>query len=260
MFASACQQTELAAPFAPDKHHISPPVNSSADSRPKALPVFLPLPDLSRSSWAVRRALHSSRVTKSVHCVLGPHGTNIAHAASHWSIRMHVTNKSELRYCCTPEAAIEAARTTRGDVLAVFWTCAVYFQEHLVFFDNPDCLPFFFAEEMPLDEMQLAARPDVVGQATLGQFPAAWRILSHPSPAPLLKSLPCRVMVANSNADAAARCAKGEAEACITTRTARELHRLIHVHTFGSPLMVFFGGITSQGLRLLIDAFHKEAN
>ena len=55
------------------------------------------------------------------------------------------------------------------------------------------------------------------------------------------------VVEASSNANAAERCARGEADACITTEAARDLYDLVAIKVFGSPDMVFFAGITSSG-------------
>lgn len=228
-------------------------------TRPTTLPVFLPTPRTRHTALSIGTTLCSSMIEQIVHCVLGPRGTNIGQAAQKWSHRMGVAEKSKLYFCPTPEASVEAAHEmTCVGSLAIFWTCAVFVRENQIFFDNPHCLPLFFSEEMPLDDMQLAARPGLAYLARSGQIPTTWRILSHPSPAPLVKSLRCRVIEARSNSEAATRCADGEAEACITTETARELYGLRTIHDFGSPLMVFFGGITAQGLDLLDDAYHKE--
>jgi hypothetical protein len=59
------------------------------------------------------------------------------------------------------------------------------------------------------------------------------------------------VIPAKSNADAAIRCSHGEAEACITTETAQRLNGLATLYRFGSPPMVFFGGISSHRIDLL---------
>jgi hypothetical protein len=178
-------------------------------------------------------------------------------AASRWHDEMGVREKADVISCETPEQAVLRARATmaRG-VLAIYWTCAVFVRENKVFFDNPDTLPFVFQQTMRLDDMQLASRPGVAGD--FNSFPAEWRILSHPSPAPLVSGLTCSVINVNSNADAARRCAAGEGEACITTENARKIHGLVKLHSFGSPEMVFFGGICQRGSALLSRAFHES--
>lgn len=216
------------------------------------LPAFPSPNGLPKTPAQLRAALASSGVAAVACFALGPEGTNIAHAARRWIKKMRVGRKAEVLLCNTPEESIEAAEAvTQPGVLAVFWTCAVYYREHEVFFRNPETFPFFTQQVMPLDEMQLATRPELCDQADAGGMTAAWRILSHPSPAPLLAALPCSVTRANSNAEAAVRCRAGEVEACVTTETARALNGLVTLHSFGSPNMVFFGGITRHGAALL---------
>jgi len=199
-------------------------------------------------------ALSSSLVVEVRSYALGPQGTNIERVARRFNHRMNIAHKASIVLCETPEHAVVASRrTTQHGVLAIFWTCAVYFKENELFFRNPDTLPFLFQETFPLDEMQLACRPEIT--RTLEEVPMwKWRVLTHRSPAPLLAPLPCQVLFANSNAEAAVRCRAGEAEACITTETARELYGLVKLHTFGSPPMVFFGGVCQNGAVLLRQA------
>jgi hypothetical protein len=161
---------------------------------------------------------------------------------------MGIVGKSEVVLYDTPELCLSAARSIQEDgVVAVFWTCAVYSRENEFFFGNTDVFPFFFQEDMPLDAMQLATRPDLAGQVN-GKIPIGWKVASHPSPAPLVKGLLGRVLLQNSNAAAARACADGETELCITTESARQIYGLVELHSFGSPNMVFFGGITQHGL------------
>lgn len=224
---------------------------------PFQLPIFSSYRDLPRTATDARRALRSSSIRAVRSYALGPEGTNIIQAAERWHKEMGITTKSHLLPCDTPEQAVLHARaTTERGVLAIYWTCAVFIRENQVFFDNPDTLPFIFQQTMQLDDMQLAARPEVVGGSC---FPAGWRILSHPSPAPLVSSIACSIVNVNSNADAARRCAAGEGDACITTETARRIYGLVTVHSFGSPEMIFFGGICQPGAALLRRAF-VEAN
>jgi len=192
--------------------------------------------------------LRSCKIVKVVCCALGPKGNNIEQASTQWLKRMGVSDKSEVILCDTPEQCLELARSIKGNgVVAVFWTCAVYSRENQFFFGNPDVFPFFFQEEMPLDEMQLAVRPANEPQIlACGGIPAGWRTASHPSPAPLVKGF-SEVVLQNSNAAAARACANSDAELCITTESARKIYELVKVHSFGSPMMVFFGGITQHG-------------
>jgi len=186
--------------------------------------------------------------TKVVCCALGPKGNNIEQAATLWLKNLGITEKSEVVLRDTPELCLELARSIVEDgVVAVFWTCAVYVRENLLFFGNPDVYPFFFQQTMPLDEMQLATKPANELQVRVNNgFPPSWRIASHPSPAPLVEGFG-EIVLCNSNAAAARTCASGGTELCITTESARQAYGLVKVHSFGSPDMVFFGGITQPG-------------
>jgi len=203
-------------------------------------------------------ALRSSSVKKVVCCALGPKGNNIEQAATKWLERVGIARKSEVVLRDTPEECLELARSiTEDGVVAVFWTCAVYSRENEFFFGNPDVFPFFFQQEMALDEMQLACKPANELQVKVHHgFPKNWRIASHPSPAPLAKGFG-EIVLRNSNAAAARACANGETELCITTESARQIYELVKLHSFGSPLMVFFGGITQHGQKQIETSFQQ---
>ena len=216
------------------------------------LPTFHSAKGLPQSSPETIAALNSDCVRQVHSHALGPQGTNIIKAAMHWHESMGIAHKARIIECKTPEDGLQLARSAKDDgTLHVFWTCGVYFKEHELFFTNPDTLPFQFQVIMPLDEMQLASRADSVSQLLGADSIAHCSILTHPSPAPLLNTLPVKVIHVSSNAEAAIRCAAGEAEGCITTEAARVLHGLVTVHRFGSPPMIFFGGVSTAGADLL---------
>lgn len=216
------------------------------------LPVFPSPSGLPEDPDEIVRVLCSPAVQE-VRCfALGPEGTNIAQACGNWLRRSGLEAKSKIILCDTPEISVIAARRETAPelgILGIFWTCAVFDREKEVFFENPDVYPFFIQETMLLDEMQLATRPELAAEHS-GSIPAHWRIASHPSPKPLVERLPCTVIKSHSNAAAAASCAAGECEACITTESARQIYNLTRLHCFGCPPMVFFGGITERGARL----------
>lgn len=199
-------------------------------------------------------ALHSPLVCSIEIFALGPAGTNIAQATESWIYQVGVADKAKMKLVETPEAAVAEALALRADgVLAVFVTCAVYTGENAIFFKNPETLPFFFQFESPLDQMQIATRMDVLsGISRLDK--AVVTIASHPSPVPLIINTNFLVRFARSNADAARICAAAETDFCITTDTARSLHGLSTVLNFGSPTMLFLGGITRDGAELLREA------
>jgi hypothetical protein len=217
------------------------------------LPTFVSIRNLPSEREEQRAVLASPEIERVLCFALGPDGTNnISQACFKWIARMGIGQKSEVVMCVTPEIALERSRElTDETVLGIFWTCAVYDREKDLFFGNPDTFPFYFQETMPLDEMQLATRPELVHPGGGLISGPSWRIASHPSPEGLLKSLRCEIVRALSNADAAILCASGVAEACITTESARAKQGLTTLHVFGSPEMVFFGGITEEGAALI---------
>lgn len=211
------------------------------------LPTFPAAPTLSPAELAVR--LVSRRVRRVMHFALGPAGTNIAQACMSWSRENGIWDKAEFVLCSTPEDSLERARTVTEDgVLPLFWTCAVYFRLNELFFSNPDVFPFLFSQNMPLDNMQLCVRAELKEQ----EIAPGWRTASHPSPSPLVKDLPNKVVLTTSNAQAAIMCASGQTELCITTAQAAALHKLHTLHMFGSPVMAFFAGTTRHGLNVLL--------
>jgi hypothetical protein len=122
---------------------------------------------------------------------------------------------------------------------------------HEVFFQNAATFPFFFKHSMLLDDMQLAG---LSRETSKLNEPASMVIATHVSPEPLVRCLVeagARLVDAKSNAEAAQMCEEGNVTACVTTQSAQVLHGLVTLHEFGSPLMIFFGGITENGLQLL---------
>ena len=222
----------------------------------KMLPVF---PQFQPSNWTLdgkRAALQSPQVKKVVSFALGPAGTNIAQAAAEWHLAVGIGGKSEIVLCDLPETALQKTlELNEPGVLGVFWTCAVFKRLHQIFFDHPETFPFFFQHDMLLDEMQLAVFDENLGRHIAdGVCLDTITIASHVSPAPLLSGLVhegAKVVDASSNTEASRMCAAGEVSACITTESGRMIHGLRKVHSFGSPLMIFFGGISMKGMRLL---------
>ena len=190
-----------------------------------------------------------------INFVLGPEGTNISQAAKLWERSMPIYGlhiEFETVWCKTVDEAIAGARavtTENPQTLGIFWHCAVYFREAQLVFDNPDLFPFRFQQRMRLDEMQIACRGNPVKQSW-----STPRVAVHPSPESLLKPWQghIKIVPALSNADAAEQCSKQLAEFCVTTKSARQAYGLNCFHSFGSPEMVFFGGVTHAGTRLSI--------
>lgn len=196
--------------------------------------------------------LHANAIERIICFVLGPDGTNMVQACKQWISKTGIEYKAEIVLCETPEESIERAREICEDGhIAIFWTCAVYNRLFNVFFENPDTLTFFIQIAMNLDEMQLAIKEEKSEEIKNGEIPMDWKVASHPSPAPLLNSCGCEVVLTTSNAKAAELCANSKVDICITTESARKIYGLQLVYRFGSPKMVFFGGITAYSVEFL---------
>lgn len=217
-----------------------------------------------RSPAEIRRVLNSSLITKVVCYLLGPEGTNIGQTGIEWIEKMGIGLKTEVVFTETPEEALMKARKIKvpGEI-GMFWTCAVFYALKDLFFENPDVFPFFVIKERPLDEMQLATTEDRAQEifANSGVWPEGWSVASHPSPAPLVKYLQDRravqIIKANSNSHAASMCVNGDVSGCITTESSRKIYNLVKIHSFGSPPMIFFGGITSHGVRIVREVYSR---
>ncbi len=217
------------------------------------LPTFLSFSGLPKNDKEKKRVLQSPIIKEIYIYALGPEGTNIHQASKKWAERMGATKKTKIFLCDTPEESLKRAREVKKKgVLAVFWTCAVYVKEYQMFFKNPDVLLFFFEEVMLLDEMQLASREENL------ELSPDMKIASHPSPSPLAKELVCEIILVNSNSAAAKLCKEGEVDVCITTEEARRINGLFNLHSFGSPPMVFFGGITKEGAEIIKEALDSS--
>ncbi len=215
----------------------------------KELPSFIEVPEIRQKELI--EIFQRDEIREIRHFVLGPPGTNIDQAARKWAKENNLFHKSKFVYCETPEKEIEEAKKIEDDkVFPLFWTCAVYYKLYKVFFENPDTAPFLIVCSMRLNRMQLCTREEKAKQIKNG-IPSHWKIASHPSPAPLLNSLKCKVLLTTSNSKAAELCKKGEADLCITTEEARKKYGLVKIHEFGSPWMVFFAGTTRHGVEIL---------
>jgi len=217
------------------------------------LECFLSTEGLPQSKEEIQAVLRSPQISQIKCFALGPCGTNIEQASRKWLKETGIDSKSTVELGETPEQCVEMARLVKDEgEISIFWTCAVYYNLFKLFFENPDTLPFFITFEMLLDEMQLATRKELISQVVDARIPEGWKIASHPSPAPLVRYVNGRSLLqTTSNAQAALLCATGQVEACVTTQKAKEIHGLETIHIFGSPPMVFFGGITNWGAKLI---------
>ena len=249
----------------------------------QGLRTFPSIEGLPRGDSEVQKALDSPIVSRVKCFALGPLGTNIAQACEEWIDRMAIHYKTSVELCATPEESVAKARAftkslpipecfadCKGIIpygeVGVFWTCAVYYNLNRIFFENPNVYPFFVTVVMPLDEMQLAVRPETIQQwdgrvlERRKEWQGKMQIAAHPSPSPLVQELlqESALVKANSNAHAAEMCADGQVEMCITTEKARKIYDLVKLHSFGSPDMLFFGGITADGAEIMKRAYQYE--
>ncbi len=228
---------------------------------------FIVKDGLPQSESEIIAALKHPAVKKILHFVLGPRKiSNIPQAAEMWIVQNELTGKSELVIGLTPDVYIkDALAVSEEGTVVLVWTCAVYGQEKDLFFGHLDTVLFFVQQTMPLDHMQLATsvyrlpQNEQNWQAVINgiseklSLPSAWKTLaSHPSPKPLLDPLlnansHVSWVQSTSNGAAAEECAAGKVDACICTETARQDTGLIQIWDFGTPDMVFFGGLTEAG-------------
>ena len=154
---------------------------------------------------------------------LGPEGTNCEAAAKLWLERKGA--RGEVRLFPTLEEALEAL-PPRPD--AALLGCAVYPDLHRLVFENLHRIEIFDTFVMPTYEMVLASRD--------GAMPAD--VVSHPAPSSLVPE-GLRVSFADSNSRAAALCAEGAFEGCITTSRSAGDFDLSIVRNFGAVPMIF---------------------
>lgn len=168
---------------------------------------------------------------------LGPEGTNCAEAARFWLSRSSPAARSaEDRIVLHPTlelASLELADPERDRLLS----CAAYPELHTFIFSRLDRLVMTDAFVMPTHAMVLARQQTVAPDS--GRAPV---IATHPAPRHLAESCAAEgaeFIAATSNADAAVRCAKGEADICVTTTAAARIYDLAVLQDFGPVPMAF---------------------
>ncbi|MFG2357008.1 prephenate dehydratase domain-containing protein [Streptomyces sp. NPDC048521] len=151
---------------------------------------------------------------------LGPSGTNCEAAARHW-LDSHHPGRGEVVLHATFEDA--AAAVLDRPAHSVLLGCVAYPELHVIVYQNLRQLTMRECFMLPTHALVLGA-------------PARGRIrtvLTHAAPARLLDGLDVRVEMASSTAAAAEACARGESDACITTRPSAEAHGLVILEDFG---------------------------
>ena len=174
-------------------------------------------------------------IDRHVH-TLGPHGTNCEAAARHWTARRGQDEERIVLHRTLEDAALGVMAHPQDSVLL---GCVVYPRLHEIVFNNLGALSLSECFVFPTHNMVLAARHD-------GPLRS---ILSHDAPAGLAEGRGARIASANSNAEAAERCAAGDSDGCITTIVAARSHRLRVVADFG-PVPMGFSIHAPRGIHL----------
>ncbi|MFJ2418271.1 type 2 periplasmic-binding domain-containing protein [Streptomyces brevispora] len=178
-----------------------------------------------------------SRVTV-IH-TLGPSGTNLEKAAHHWLAERGTAGKVVLH--AEVEDGLDAMAFDGTEAILA---CAVYPRLHDLVFMNLRRLEMVDSFILDTHDMVLAGRPDHAAMTT---------IVSHPAPSSLVAELG-DVTLTSSNSLAAALCAAGQYDACVTTGAAAANEGLRLIENFGPVPMVFtlhvgraFAGDSSSG-------------
>lgn len=155
---------------------------------------------------------------------LGPTGTNLEKAAHQWFADQG--RRGEVVLHAEVEDGLDVMTFDGTEAILA---CAVYPRLHDLVFNNLDRLRM--ADSFILDtyDMVLAARP--------GQGPIT-TIVTHPAPSCLVAGRG-DIAYASSNSTAAADCAAGRYDACVTTSRAAQSEGLRTVENFGPVPMVF---------------------
>ncbi|MEU7433855.1 bacilysin biosynthesis protein BacA [Streptomyces sioyaensis] len=157
---------------------------------------------------------------------LGPSGTNCEAAARYWLRENHTGNGTVVLHP-TLEQGVPAV--LKEPTWSVLLGCVVYPRLNELVFQNLRSMALRECFMMPTHPMVLAA-------PSRGEVRT---VLTHPAPVDLLEGRDVRIELASSNAAAAAGCAQGRSDACITTRPAAEANGLLVLEDFGPVDMGF---------------------
>jgi hypothetical protein len=155
---------------------------------------------------------------------LGPTGTNLEMAAHHWFSSRRRDGTVILH--AQVEDGLGSMRFDGSDAILA---CAVYPRLHDLVFQNLHRLAMVDSFILHTYEMVLATRP---GQQSVTT------IVTHPAPSSLVASRG-QVSLSSSNSRAAAECAAGRYDACVTTDRAAKSAGLAIVENFGPVPMVY---------------------
>jgi hypothetical protein len=154
---------------------------------------------------------------------LGPPGTNCEAAAHRWF--RHHGREGHVVLHTTLEEGAEFVSRRLGEALL---GCAVYPELHTLVFSNLDRFALVDTFIVPTYNMVLASRG--------GEWPSL--VSTHPAPRGLVpKGL--SIQLVTSNSQAAADCAAGLSDGCITTSVSAKEHGLKILQDHGPVPMVF---------------------
>jgi hypothetical protein len=155
---------------------------------------------------------------------LGPPGTNLE-AAARWWCQEHGVQADVILHPTLEDGVGEMAM----DGSEVLVACIVYPELHTLVFQNIKRLEIVECFVVPTHRMVLASRD--------GEMPRT--VATHPAPQGLIPDQVADRCLVNSNSAAAAACAGGSVEGCVTTIVAAEANGLRVVRDFGSLPMGF---------------------
>ncbi|HEX6595661.1 MAG TPA: hypothetical protein VF045_01915 [Acidimicrobiales bacterium] len=155
---------------------------------------------------------------------LGPAGTNCERSAVEWFVRAGRAGRVVL-YPTLEDAARGALATPGGALLVP----AAYPDLHTLVYSHVEDLTLVDSIVVPTHPMVLARAPEATALGT---------VATHAAPIALVPP-GITVRVVSSNAQAAADCAAGLADACITTSAAMDRYGLELVRDFGAVQMAF---------------------
>ncbi|MEU7850231.1 hypothetical protein AB0B74_25890 [Micromonospora parva] len=180
------------------------------------------MPDANGRSTAGSNSTELPHVT-TIH-TLGPTGTNLEKAAHRWFADRQRTGRVVLH--AEVEDGLDVMTFDGSEAILA---CAVYPRLHDLVFGNLHRLTM--ADSFILDtyDMVLATRP---GQQSVTT------IVTHPAPSCLVTNRGT-ISYASSNSVAAAACAAGDYDACVTTDPAARAQGLRTLENFGPVPMVF---------------------
>lgn len=157
---------------------------------------------------------------------LGPTGTNCEAAAHHWIQTRGFPDASVVLHPTLEKAVIDVIGMPQTSVLLA---CVVYPYLHEIVFKNMRDMTMRECFVLPTHNMVYAGRPDQPQRT----------VASHPAPVNLLDGRSVEISLVNSNSEAAATCASGVTDACITTLPAARRHGLSILTDFGPVPMGF---------------------